>query len=940
VDGLFERLGELGELDAQIERAAAGQGCLAVVEGPAGIGKSSLLAEARRRAEGSMRVLSSRGSELEGEFPFGVVRQLFDSELAEPARRDALLGGTGATAGIFGVVEPDSDGGQGASFASLHGLLDLVLALAYEGPLLLSVDDLHWCDRPSLMFLTFLGRRIEGRPILLLTGLREAEPGNDPALLGELVDDPATRRVRPAPLGEAAVTKLVEDRLGRPAEPEFVAACLESTGGNPLLLTQLVIALAGEGVLPDAHHVAHVDRIGPRAISRTVLVRLARLPGEAQSVARAVAVLGDGVGLPAVAKLAQVDEAQAAEATRELARAEILRPEPPLGFVHPLVREAVYQDLSVGEREHEHARAATLLREVGAPVDRIAAQLLHTAPRGEPWAAELLWDAGRGAMHAGADDSAVAYLRRALDELPAGVETPFDSERARLLYELGVAEALTNGAAAQEHLALAREGLSDPLDRGVAAGLLARAVLFRGGPEEAASIAAGAAAELPPGLEDLRMELEALESMTVFFGADHRDRLERLRRHRGQIPQNLGSRMLASMAAWETLCTDGTAAESAELALAALEGGRLLAADPSLIPFAAIISLVLADRPEVVEIWKGVLEAQHRHGSLVSASSTHLWLGYSHLCRGDLAAAAESLREADEAFTLWGHAAYANAGTRSIMVEVMRESGRLAEAEHLLEQIGEVPPNSHNAGLLLTARIGMLMATNRAAEAVACADVLAALGEAVPDASRLWWRSLKAEALDRIDRREEALELTREELAVTGAFGAPSWLGRTLRVLGTLEGDDGLDNLQEAVTVLEGSTARLEHAKALAALGFGLRRARKPTEAREPLRRALELAAACGAEPLVEQVRSELRASGARPRRQALGGIDSLTASERRVADLAARGRTNREIAQELYVTLKTVEVHLSNTYRKLDIASRRELPDAFGETADVQSHN
>jgi len=342
----------------------------------------------------------------------------------------------------------------------------------------------------------------------------------------------------------------------------------------------------------------------------------------------------------------------------------------------------------------------------------------------------------------------------------------------------------------------------------------------------------------------------------------------------------------------------------------------------------------------VVEIWKGVLEAQHRHGSLVSASSTHLWLGYSHLCRGDLAAAAESLREADEAFTLWGHAAYANAGTRSIMVEVMRESGRLAEAEHLLEQIGEVPPNSHNAGLLLTARIGMLMATNRAAEAVACADVLAALGEAVPDASRLWWRSLKAEALDRIDRREEALELTLEELAVTGAFGAPSWLGRTLRVLGTLEGDDGLDNLQEAVTVLEGSTARLEHAKALAALGFGLRRARKPTEAREPLRRALELAAACGAEPLVEQVRSELRASGARPRRQALGGIDSLTASERRVADLAARGRTNREIAQELYVTLKTVEVHLSNTYRKLDIASRRELPDAFGETADVQSHN
>ncbi|HVY97748.1 MAG TPA: AAA family ATPase [Solirubrobacterales bacterium] len=935
MDELLERLGELGELDAQIERAAGGEGCLAVVEGPAGIGKSRLLAEARRRAEGSLRVLSSRGSELEGEFPFGVVRQLFDSELADSARRDALMGSAaGVIAGIFGELDPDSDAAHGASFASLHGLLGLVLALSDEGPLLLSVDDLQWCDRPSLMFLTFLARRIEGRPILLLTGLREAEPGYDPALLGELVHDPAATRIRPGPLGEDAVTALVEDRLAAPAEPEFVAACLESTGGNPLLLTQLVVALAGEGVLPDAHHVAHVNQIGPRAISRTVLVRLARLPGEAQSVARAVAVLGDGAGLPAVATLAQVDEGQVAEATRELARAEILRPDPPLGFVHPLVREAIYQDLSVGERELEHARAATLLREVGAPVDRIAAQLLHTAPRGEPWAADLLWEAGRGAMHAGADDSAVAYLRRALDELPAEAEPPVDSERARLLYELGVAEALTSGAAAQEHLTLAREGLSDPRDRGAAASLLARTVLFRGAPEDAAAIAARAAAELPPELEDLRMELEALESMAVFFGAEQRDRLERLRRHRGRIPQNLGSRMLTSMAAWETLCSGGTAAESAELALAALEGGQLWAADPSLIPFAAIVSLVLADRTEVVEVWKDVLEAAHRHGSLVSASSTHLWLGYSHLCRGDLPAAAESLRAADEAFTLWGHDAYANATSGSVMVEVMRESGRLTEAEGLLDQIGEVSPNSHNTGLSLTCRIGMLIATNRAAEAVALADELAALGEAVPDASRLWWRSLKAQALDRIDRREEALELAREELEVTSAFGAPSWLGRTLRVLGTLEGEEGLANLEKAVTVLESSTARLEHAKALAALGFGLRRARKPKEARDPLRRALELAAACGADPLAEQVRSELRASGARPRRQALGGVDSLTASERRVADLAARGRSNREIAQELYVTLKTVEVHLSNTYRKLDIASRRELPRALGEPA------
>ncbi len=206
----------------------------------------------------------------------------------------------------------------------------------------------------------------------------------------------------------------------------------------------------------------------------------------------------------------------------------------------------------------------------------------------------------------------------------------------------------------------------------------------------------------------------------------------------------------------------------------------------------------------------------------------------------------------------------------------------------------------------------------------------------MPDPARLWWRSLKAQALDLLDRREEGIQLAREELRVTRAFGAPWSLGRTLRVLGTLEREQGLDTLREAVDVLEGSTARLEHAKAVGALGAGLRRARKPTEAREHLRRALELASACGADGLAANVRAELHSAGARPRRDALGGVQSLTPSERRVVDLAAAGRSNREIAQELYVTPKTVEVHLSNAYRKLDIRSRTELARLVADSALV----
>jgi DNA-binding NarL/FixJ family response regulator len=158
-------------------------------------------------------------------------------------------------------------------------------------------------------------------------------------------------------------------------------------------------------------------------------------------------------------------------------------------------------------------------------------------------------------------------------------------------------------------------------------------------------------------------------------------------------------------------------------------------------------------------------------------------------------------------------------------------------------------------------------------------------------------------------------------------------VGRSLRVLGTILRGDGIERLEEACALLEGAPARLEHAKALAALGAALRRAGKPTEAREPLRRALELADVCGAQPLMDGVRTEIYATGARPRTTALRGVHALTASERRVADLAAGGQTNRDIAQALYVTRKTVEVHLSNTYRKLGIASRRELVRALGET-------
>jgi DNA-binding CsgD family transcriptional regulator len=232
--------------------------------------------------------------------------------------------------------------------------------------------------------------------------------------------------------------------------------------------------------------------------------------------------------------------------------------------------------------------------------------------------------------------------------------------------------------------------------------------------------------------------------------------------------------------------------------------------------------------------------------------------------------------------------------------------------------------------LLERARMRVLLAEGRADEALARAGAFQEHAGWRRHPRYAPWRSLKAQALDRLGRRDEALRLAAEELEIARAWGTPGTVGRSLRVLGSIERAGGLAHLEEACAALEDAPARLEAAKALAALGETLRRERLPTEAREPLRRALELAAISGATPLVERARTELYATGARPRTTALLGVRSLTSSERRVADLAADGFSNRDIAQSLYVTPKTVEVHLSNTYRKLGIGSRRELPDAL----------
>jgi DNA-binding CsgD family transcriptional regulator len=919
---LLERDRELEMLDRLVQGALAGDAALALLEGPAGIGKSTLLAKAREKATGAgFRVLAARGSDLERDSPFGVVRQLFESLLLDPDCRERwLTGSVEPAARVF--TPPDEDETTSAgSFGVLHGLFWLTANVAADGPLCLSIDDLQWCDRASLRFIGYLERRLEGLRVLVVTAARVDDSEAEPGLVVDIAHDPAAVAIRPSALSEDGAVELVRDRLGADAERAFCTACHHATGGNPLLLGELLKTMQAESIRPDAAHADAIHELGPSAVSRTVLLRLSRLPADAVAVARAVALLGDGASLPATAAMAGLDESSVADAARALVAAEIVRDEAPLGFVHGLVRDAVYHEQSVAERQLQHERAAKELAALGAAPDVVASHLLLVPSRGDPWAAGVLREAGLLATRRGDSESAVSYLRRALEEWPAG------EDRVGLLWELGSAEARVDSVASAERLREVHDRLEDPLQRALAADALARSLLWTRPPKEAVAVAQRAVADLQGTHNDQRRALEAVELYAVFFGGaqvpDHAARLASVRA--AGIPDRLGAQMLAAVAAWDWALGDGTAEECSQFALALLADGSLIARDPGFGAAVAGSVLGLADHDDALRVWEEAMSAARRLGSQPSVCSLNLWRGWTWLQRGELGEAETALRDGSEQLQEgFGDDGPSPSYGAGFLARLLIERGDRAGARAALASRGNPSPASDGDGLVRRAELELLLDEGRWDEA------LGAQLRGIDNPAWAPWRSLKALALDALGRGDEALALLDAELDASRRWGAPGALSRTLRLMGTLRRDDGQELLREAVAVAEGSPARLEHAKALIALGSAHRRAGRRADAREPLVHGLELATRCGAPPLAELARTELYAAGGRPRREALSGPESLTPSERRVADLAAEGHANRDIAQALYVTPRTVEGHLTNVYRKLGISTRNELAGAL----------
>ena len=928
---LLERDAELAALDALVA-AAPSSGRLLVIEGPAGIGKTRLLAEARVRAQrAGLLVLSARCSELELEFPFGAVRQLFEPLLADAAQdeRAELLAGAAALATpIFDpaslLVEPDAQ----SSPAMLHGLFWLTANCAERRPTLLAIDDLQWCDSSSLRWLAYLLARLEGLPLLVIAGLRPAEPGTAVDLIGRITADPLATIVRPGALSEEATGQLMGAVLTTEVDATFRVALHEASGGNPFFVRELANAVAEEGLGVTATDVPRLRELGGHGVARAVSLRLSRLPAAATSLAHAVAIFGDEADLRLAAALAGLTETTAADAATALSRIEIFRRDASLAFVHPVVRTAVYAELSAVERDRGHARAARLLAETGAAPERVAAQVLLAPAADDAWAVETLRTAARSALARGAPDSAVAYLRRASDAA--------DGERADVLHDLGSAEAMVAAPEALQHLAAARAATSDVRAR-------ARITLDLGGALFSAGLAREAVEALHHAIEELAgrepelgTQLDNLLIGIARFEPDlyplAAERLERLRAVAAQLGP--GDEVALANLASDSARAGTERAEAVDFAERALADGMLTREhfDPAFLY--AVQALECADRLDAAfRYCSEAMEVARKRGLVTQfcfASCSRSLVAFRRGSLADAVADAELCLDVIDSHRLEAARPHAV----GFLVHALIERGEVARARQLLESLAA--PENEPASTTFTlrgARSRMRQADGDHAGALDDLLALGALAEQldVRNPAIAGWQSQAALALLGLGRSDEARRYAADGLALARKWGAPRTLGRSLVIAGLAEsGEDGLALLREAVAVLEPSEARLEHARALVELGAALRRANQRSESREPLRRGLELATVCGAAPLAELAETELLATGARPRRIALSGVESLTPSERRVAQMAAEGSTNRRIAQDLFVTTKTVEVHLSSVYRKLDIASRSQLPKAL----------
>ncbi len=936
---LLERESELAALDQALAEALEGRGSVVAVEGAPGIGKSSLVRSSIELAEGrGMYTIAVRATELERSYPYGIVRQTADSVTLDKTDEERAGLFTGAAKLALPILEPGT--GEEADspelmYQRLHGLYWVIANLARERPLLICIDDAQWADEASMAAERFLSLRIADLPMVLLLAVRTAEVGPLAVPLAEILADPATRAIRPAPLSEEGAGERIRALLGS-SDPAFAAACHHATGGNPFLLEQLVSEVRAEGIEPTAASAEQVASLGPDTVRASVLLRLERLPRAGGPVARALAILGEhDVAVRDVAALADVPEDDAAEALAELERAGLVIGAPRLRFTHPILRASIEDDMPAVERSRAHEQAARMLAERDADPVAVAAHLLVSDPGQGDWARAALRSAARRAEALGDPSAAVLYLQRAITERPEG------DELGEILFQLGLAAAHAGDPDAAEYLE--RAAAAGGSTRLRAQHWTAVLHLVAGRASKAADVLESALANVHEEDEAAKPLLETLmaaglESATVRRRVD--DLFPHIEEPRG-APRTDFERFALITHAFVAVVERADAPRATELihrALAVEEHGYYESVMRASVgrPMTAFVLTLLERFDESRAILDGLVRAARDYGDRSAAGvflAERAWTRYrAGNAEGAEADAAEALRIARDATRARGHAPIAAS------VAVLSGMERERPFEELEAIVAALPPAGDPDTIvqddLALARAWLTLAQG---DARAAADAALELDRAdswgCSSPTLLPWRSVASIALAQLGEEERALALAKDELQLAQELGTPRAVAiaqRAVALAGPAE--DRQAGLEAAVATLENGGARLELARVTCELGGELRRRGERSVAREVLRRAHALATECGATRLASRARDELSRSGARLIREPVSGVEALTPSEVRVAELVAEGLTNREVAQALFVSEKTVETHLGRVYRKLDIKSRHALPGALAD--------
>jgi DNA-binding CsgD family transcriptional regulator len=922
-----------------VEGAMASRGSAVALSGPLGIGKTRLLREAARLADvGGLRVISAAGDELERDFPFGVVLSLFepfaarvDADVQRARFRGRAEVAAPLLSGDTGAL-PTWDAGD--EFALLHALYWFVVNLSEEQPLALLIDDIQWADAMSLRFLVYLAQRLQGLPLLLVVALRTGS-GADAELVGRLVAAAGPNVVQLEALSLAAVSEIVGASSDVEAQPEedFPRVCWELTGGNPFLVGALSSAVTSG----DVHWKGEesLTSFAPSEVRRVLVAHIARTHPAAPAFARASAVLGAAATVERATAIAGLDEETALLVLERLAAADVLVAEGVIRFSHPMYRSAVYADMSPADRARLHAMAARVLHGAHDADDHVAQHLVRGASVEEAWASETLHRAGRLAAQRGAPTTAVRMLRRALEIRIR------ESPPAALLRDLAHAEAASGETISLQHFTAAAEASDTLREKAEVLCSLGQTLFRYGRVSEAAAVLDRGRRMVGDEDTEYRLAYEAsyFAAATydphLFFVTEEQieavsapliDKAQLTRAERG---------MLANLAMRRAL-SGAPAATTAALARQAL-GDPDAQGDLSerMALYSAMEALLYCgcfdDATATIDRF---IDDARKRGSALALAQASLLRAMTMRARGNIHEAMSDALTAIEGIDF----GYRSDGStpHAVLAECHLDRGDLEAASRVLGLARDQPPPFTEALLAfpLMAEGRYLLASGRPVEAfeVLCDAGRRAAQHGMVNPAIVPWRSLAVQAALAIDRPNEARRLADEELDAARSFGAPWVIGRALRARSRVESGPGqIPMLIEAVSMLEGSGAELELAITLGDLGSALRRAGQRTNARERLRRALDRAHRCGAIAIERRARDELQASGARPRRAVLSGLEALTPSERRIAQLAAEGLTNRAIAESLFLTKNTVDWHLRNAYRKLEVRSRDQLRCLLG---------